>query len=182
MQGGLQVPATYPRRSSANPRSPSSQSLNHTHIAETGSCQKTFGKTNKTKQQNPYPRVSLKPLKTVLVWLFLMFVLAFFGFLWYCWFSRRIFWFCKNLRENQTTKKTKPISKGESETLLNTLFFWLFLIFVWFSLVFFGIFGFLEGFFGFVKTFGKTNKTKNNKPISKGGSETFKNIVFFCFS
>ena len=28
---------------------------------------------------------------------------VFFGFLWYCWFSRRFFGFCKNLRENQKT-------------------------------------------------------------------------------
>ena len=42
---------------------------------------------------------------------------------------------------------------------------------VWFS-------GFPEGFFGFLKTFGKTAKTNKTKPISKGGSETFKNLFF----
>ena len=46
---------------------------------------------------------------------------------------------------------------------------------VWFS-------GFPEGFFGFLKTFGKTKKPNKTKPISKGGSETFKNFVFFWFS
>ena len=45
---------------------------------------------------------------------------------------------------------------------------------VWFS-------GFPEGFFGFLKTFGKTKKTNKTKPISKGGSETFKNFGFLGF-
>ena len=35
-------------------------------------------------------------------------------------------------------------------------------------------------FFGCVKAFGKT-KNKKVKPISKGGSETFNNLVFWCF-
>ena len=64
---------------------------------------------------------------------------------------------------------------------LKTLFFWFSRRFFLFSLVSFCIFGFLEGFVGFVKTFGKTNKTKTNKPISKGGSETFKNFILFVF-
>ena len=59
--------------------------------------------------------------------------------------------------------------------------FWFSRRFVWFSLVFFGIFGFPEGYFGFLKTFGKTNKPNKTKPISKGGSETFKHFVFLVF-
>ena len=35
-----------------------------------------------------------------------------------------------------------------------------------------------EGFFGFAKTFGRTQKNKKAKPISKGESETFKNFVY----
>ena len=101
----------------------------------------------------------------------------FFGFLWYFWFSRRFCWFCKNLRENQKNKKkTYP---RVSLKPLNTLFVWLFLMFCWFSLVFFCICGYLEGFVGFVKTFGKTTKNKETKNISKGESETFKNLVLF---
>ena len=53
----------------------------------------------------------------------------------------------------------------------------------WCSLVFFGIVGCLSGFLGFLKkTFGKTKtQQSNNKPISKGGSETFKHFVFVYF-
>ena len=64
---------------------------------------------------------------------------------------------------------------------LKTLFCWFSRKYFWFSLVFFGIFGFPEGFFGFLKTFGKTKKTNKTKPISKGGSETFKNFVLLVF-
>jgi len=61
--------------------------------------QKTFGKTKKPK----FLKVSDPPLDLGLV--FLVF-----------WFSRRFFWFSKNLRENQKkTNKTKPISKGGSK-------------------------------------------------------------------
>jgi len=51
---------------------------------------KTFGKTENQTRPNPYPRVGLKPLKT----LFLVFpkvCLVVFGFLWYFWFSRSFF-------------------------------------------------------------------------------------------
>ena len=90
--------------------------------------------------------------------------MVFFGFLWYFWFSRRIFWFCKNLRENQKNKK-QNISKGESETFKNFVFVGFpegcFGV-LWFSLVFLG---FLEGFFLFLfKPSGKPKKTKN-KPM-----------------
>ena len=40
---------------------------------------KTFGKTKTTKKTNPYPRVGLQPLKTLLFW----FSQRFFGFLWF---------------------------------------------------------------------------------------------------
>ena len=54
-------------------------------------------------------------------------------------------------------------------------------MFVWFSLVFFGIVGFPKGFCGFLKTFGKTKQPNKTKPISKGGSETFKNFGCLVF-
>ena len=124
----------------------------------------------------------------------------------FCWFSRR---FLENqtktsgkpkiqnktkenqkhLRENQQNKNTlgktnkqknKNISKGGSETFKN-FDCWFSRMCFWFSLVFFSICGFPEGLFGFLKTFGKTKKTQNNKPISKGGSETFKNFVVLVF-
>ena len=68
---------------------------------------KTFGGTKQTTKTNPYPRVGLKPLKTCF-FVYSLYLFVFFGFLWYCWFSRRFFWFCKNLRENKQTKKTNP--------------------------------------------------------------------------
>ena len=68
---------------------------------------KTFGKTKKTNNNNnkQYPRVGLKPLKTVLLLVFPKVVLVFFGFLLYVWFSLTFVWFSKNLRENQKNKK-----------------------------------------------------------------------------
>ena len=100
---------------------------------------KTFGNTNKNKQTtNPYPRVGLKPLRT----LFFGFPEAFFGFLWllYFWFSRRVFWFSKNLRENK-----KTISKGGYETFKNFVFACFPEGFLGF-LRFLCIFGFPDGF------------------------------------
>ena len=95
---------------------------------------KTLGLIKKTK----FLRFQTHPW--IWVWFFVFFCvsyvfLVFFGFLWYFWFSRRVFWFYKNLRENKKQQKTKPISKGGSETL-KKLFFWFFLIFFWFSLIF----------------------------------------------
>ena len=128
---------------------------------------KTFGKT-----QNTYPRVRLKPLTTLLFLFFLMFlfVVVFFGFHLYLWFSRMICWLCKNLRENpnnkQTQKKTKTKKTYPRVRLkpLKTLFFWLFLMFVWFSLVF----GFLlyVWFFGMTCWFCK-NFRENHKQQKK---------------
>ena len=61
---------------------------------------KIFGKTKKTKRKIISKGVS----ETFENFVFLVFpnvFLAFFGFLWYCWFSRWCFCFCsKNLREN----------------------------------------------------------------------------------
>ena len=99
-------------------------------------------------------------------------------FLWYFGFSRRFFWFCKNLRENP--KKTYPRVGLKP---LETLFVCLFLMFVLFSLVFFGIFGFLEGCFGFVETFGKTKKTQIYPRVSLKPLKTlffWCSLVFFC--
>ena len=106
--------------------------------------------------------------------------LVFVGCLWYLWFSRRFFWFCKNLRENKQKQKHKYPRVGLKP--LTTLFFWFslmifcycffgFLLYVWFS----------RRLFWFCKNLRENQHNKNNKPISKGGSETFKNFVFWFF-
>ena len=67
---------------------------------------KTLGKTNK-KQTNKktYPRVGLKPLKTL-----------------YVWFSRMFVWFSKNLRENQQkTNKQNPYPRVGLKPLKNVV-------------------------------------------------------------
>ena len=73
---------------------------------------KPSGKPKKQKKKlNPYPRVGMKLLKTLFCWFSLMFCFVcfvFFGFLLYLWFSLRIFWFCKNLREIQKKQKKHP--------------------------------------------------------------------------
>ena len=99
----------------------------------------------------------------------------------------------QNLLENQQKQKKKTYPRVSLKPL-KTLYVWFSRRFCWFSLVVFCIFGFLECFVGFVKTLGKTKHTKdhnknlrenqqnkNNKPISKGESETFKNFVFLVF-
>ena len=86
--------------------------------------------------------------------------LVFFGFLLYLWCSRRILWFCKNLRKNQKDKQKKNISKGESETFKNFVLLVCPNVFFWCSLVLCCICGFLEGFVGCVKTLGTKTTTK----------------------
>ena len=99
----------------------------------------------------------------------------------------------KNIRDNQ---KRKPSGKHRNPyprvglKPWQTLFFGFpehCCCFLWFSFVFLVF----PNDFCFLKTFGKTKKTKHtkNKPISKGGPETFKhfvvcvfpNVCFFCF-
>ena len=129
-----------------------------------GFVKKAFGKTSKTNKTNPYPRVGLKPFKNCVFLVVPNVLLVFFGCLLYLWFSRRMFWFCTNLRENNKTNK--PISKGGSETFKNCVVFvfrnvfWVFfgfLLYVWFSRMFCWVFsplqqclaslcGFLHGF------------------------------------
>ena len=137
---------------------------------------KTFGKTKNKKKTNPYPRVGLKPLKTLFVWFSLRFLLFLWFYFVYLVFSND-FCCCKNLRGNQQNKKDKPISKGGSETFSNFVF----------------VFCFTEGllvFCGFIlhclfsrrfcwlwKPSGK-QKNKKQKNISKGGSETFETLFF----
>ena len=48
------------------------------------------------------------------------------------------------------------------------------------SLVFFGMFGFPEYVWGFLKNLRENQKNKKEN-ISKGGSETFKNVGLFGF-
>ena len=139
---------------------------------------KNLRENQKNKKTNPYPRVGLKPLKTLFLLVFPNVSLVVFGFLLYFWFSRGICWFCKNLRENQQQHKTKPISKGESETLKKKVVC-VFPNVFGFSLVFFCIFGFLEGFVGFVKTFGKTKKTKKQNPYPRVSLKPLK--LCFCW-
>ena len=106
----------------------------------------------------------------------------------YFWFSRRICWFCKNLRENQKNKKNKPISKGGSETFKNFVFlvvpnvllvFFGFLLYCWFYRVIFCF---------FLKTFGKTKKQKKPNPYPRVGLKLLQTLFFwfvlmflFCF-
>ena len=96
---------------------------------------KNLRENNKKKT---YPRVGLKPSTTLFFFVFPNDVLVFVGFLWYFWFSRRCFWFSKNLRENHQKQKNKPISKGGSETFKNFVCLFSRRCF-WCSLVFFGV-------------------------------------------
>ena len=73
---------------------------------------KNFRENQTTKQTNPYPRVSLKPLKTLLFVFVPNVLFVFFGFLLYCWFSLRCFWFCKKLSGNQKNKKKQTHIQG----------------------------------------------------------------------
>ena len=121
---------------------------------------------NKKKQKrktNPYPRLGLKPLKTLL---FLRFfpdvVLCFIWFYFVCLVFPTVFWFSKNLRENQKPNKTKPISKGGFETFKNFVFVFS-QCFCWFSLVFFGILGFPECCCWFSKNIRENRKTNQDQ-------------------
>ena len=122
---------------------------------------KHVGKTNK---QPKCVKVSDAPLDKGLV------------FFCICGFPEGCLGFLKTLGTTKQPNKTKPISKGASETFNNIVFVVFSRRLFWFSLVFFGIVGFPEGFRGFLKTFGKTNKPNKTKPISKGGSETSKHF------
>ena len=93
---------------------------------------------NQTKKQKTYPRVGLKPLKTVFFCFpegFLWFSLVFFGF------PEGSFGLLKTF--GKTKKKTYP---RVSLKPLKTLVVWFSRCFFWFSLVSFGIFGFPEAF------------------------------------
>ena len=122
----------------------------------------TKHRENQQKQTrpNPYPRVGLKPLKTLFFGVFpkVLFVLfCMFGF------PEGFVRFLNTSGKTKQTNKTKPISKGASETFKNFILlvfpkvlFVLFccLLFVWFS----------RRFFGILKTFGKTNKPNKTEP------------------
>ena len=80
------------------------------HIfGKTANIKTTFGKTTKT-----YPRVGLKPLKTLLFG----FPYVLFGVLLYVWFSQIFVGFLKTIGK----KTNKPISKVWSETFKNFVF------------------------------------------------------------
>ena len=104
---------------------------NQKYQSKPKNTQQTFGKTKK----HIFLKVSDPPLDMDL-------------FLLFFWFSRRFLQNKQNIRENQTTTKTKPYPRVGLKHL-KTLFFWFSRRFLWFSLVFFGIFGFPEVFFGF---------------------------------
>ena len=95
-------------------------------------------------------------------------------------FSKVFVGFLTTFGKTKKQKKNNPISKGGSETF-QTLFSWFSRRFFWFSFVFFCMFGFLEGFCWFCKNLRENQTTKKTNPISKGGSETFKNFVFLVF-
>ena len=93
--------------------------------------------------------MSLKPLKTLVFVVFLMFFwfsLVFFGIFG---FLEGFFGFVKTFGKTKKTNKNKPISKGESETFKNFVFlvfpnvclvFFGFLLYFWFSRRFFVFF------------------------------------------
>ena len=115
---------------------------------------KTLGKTKKPK----FFKVSDLPLDMGLVFLVFWFFQCFFGFPSFAW-------------ENQKTKKTKPISKGRSETLKNFGF----LVFPNVFLVFFGFLWFFWFFLCFLifatkpKNIEKTITPKKPNPYPRGG-------------
>ena len=141
---------------------------------------KTFGKTNKTNKTKPISKGGSETFKN--------FVCVGFpeGF---CWFSLVFFCtfgfpegFCllfENLRENQKTKRNPYLRVGLKP--LKTCLLGFAEGFVGFLCFCFCVFGFPEGVFGFLKTFGETKKQNKTKPISKGGSETFKHFVLLVF-
>ena len=120
------------------------------------------------------------------------FLLVVFGCLLYLLFSRWFCWFSKNLRENQTSKNTKPISKGGSETFKHfVLCCFPEGVFVFFGCLLYLLFS--RMFVCFLKTFGKTKQTKKTNPYPRvclkplklwlfGFPEGFFvfSLVFFC--
>ena len=66
---------------------------------------KTFGKTAKTNKTKPISKGGSETFKTLFLLVFPKVLLVFFGFLWYCWFSRSFLLFSKNLRENKKNKQ-----------------------------------------------------------------------------
>ena len=73
---------------------------------------KNFREHQKNKNKKTYPRVSLKPLKTLFLLVVPNVLLVFCGLILYVWLSRRICWFCKNLRENQKVKTKQKHIQG----------------------------------------------------------------------
>ena len=124
----------------------------------------------KKKSNKQYPRVGLEPLNTLLCFVFPKVCLVFFCVLWYLWFSRMVFGCLKTLGK---IKKNNPYPRVGLKPK-NFVFF----VVPKVVLVFFCICCFPYVFFGFLKTFGKTKKTNKTKPISKGWSETLKNMFF----
>ena len=112
------------------------------------------------KKTRKYPRVGLKPLKTLFVFVFPNVCFVFFGVILYCWFSLMFFLFSKNLRENQKNEKQNPYPRVGLKPLKTLLCF---LMFVWCSLVFFYMFGFPECFFMFFVYIRENQKKKQDK-------------------
>ena len=74
---------------------------------------KTFGKTKQTKKTNQYPRVGLKPLKTLFFLFSLCFFFVFFvGFRLYVWFYRRFFGFVKTFGKTNKNKNKQTHIQG----------------------------------------------------------------------
>ena len=103
------------------------------------------------------------------------FLEGFLCFLWYLRFSRRFVWFDK--KTFGKTAKTNPYPRVGMKPL-TTLFFW-------FSrrclFVFFGFLWYLRFSRRFVCFGENLRENRKNKPISKGGYETFKNLFFLVF-
>ena len=101
-------------------------------------CCFNLRENQKNKNTKPISKGGSETFKNFVFWFSRRFFFVFFGFLWYCWFSRCFFGFLKTLGKTKKNKNTKSISKAGSETFKNLCFLVVPKVFVgvlWFSLV-----------------------------------------------
>ena len=99
----------------------------------------------------------------------------------FCWFSRRFLENQKNLRENQQYKRQPKQTKQKLRGNQKNKVFKSFRPTLGYGFVFWGLLVFPKVFRKPIKPQGKPKIPKKTKPISKGGSETFKNFVCLVF-
>ena len=143
------------------------------------------------KQKHMYPRVGLTPLKTMFCWFSRGFLFVFFGFLWYVWFSRRLFVCSKNIRENRNKQKQQKTHKTKKQTIqgwvwnLEQLCCFLFCVFPNDVVVFFGClwyFRFSQMFVLFCKSPRENPKQQTRpNPYPRVGLKPLKTLFFCCF-